>query len=460
MKIESKHFYRELWSLALPITVQSLLVATLNMADVMMVGGLGDEAVAAVGLGAKLHFVTLLFVFGFGNACNVLVSQYVGAGQYSKVKQILLLTILTGVGLLLPVVLLFGVSPESWLSFISDDAEVVSLTADYLQVTAVVIALMVVILTCENVLRAIGETGVPLLFTTISIGCNILLNYILIFGKWGAPELGVVGAAWATLISRALHVLLFVVYLKWSNHFLLINRTDLLSLKNIESWISYCKFALPVAFNFVLWGLGSAVYHFIASRTGTDALAVMSILAPIEHTVISAFLGFSGAASILLGRALGANQFDYAWQLKLFFVRKAVLFGVLVGGIMWWVMPLVLSPFESLDSSTQDLVNTTYLIMCGLVWIKVHNLMSMVSVLRAGGDTLFCLKIDVTAMWIIGLPLTALAAFYFELPFVYVYLVMFIEEVVKMIASHWRMYQKFWIRNLTDIIPSSVVKDI
>ena len=447
-----KTFYKELVSLALPITIQSLLVATLGIADVMMVGSLGDAAVAAVGLASKMHFVTILLVFGFSNACNVLVSQYVGAEQFHKIKQVLMLTILTGAGLLFPVVLLFGLSPESWLVYISEDPDVVALTGEFLAITAAVVVIMVIIMTYETVLRALGQTTVPLVVAAIAIAMNILLNYVLIFGKWGAPALGVAGAAWATLLSRLLHMVLLLCYLKFTQYNIKLHIADAKALGNRDAWMSFWKFALPVGFNFVLWGFGSSLYHVIASRMGTEPLAVMSVLVPIEGIIISAFIGFSSAASIFLGRALGADDFEYAWKLKLFFVRYAVVLGVAAGLIMWLCKPFILAPFNQLDEQTSLVVEQAFLVMCVLVWIKVHNMMSMVSVLRAGGDTIWCLKIDVTSLWVIGLPVTALAGLYFDLPFIYVYAIMFVEEAVKLVGSHWRMYQKKWLRNLTNIV--------
>ena len=455
MKIQSKGFFNELVKLALPVSIQALLVSILNVTDVMMVGALGDSsAVAAVGLANKMHFVTLLLIFGFTNAASVLISQYVGAQQFHKIKQVISLSILTGGSILLPVVLLFSLSPENWLSFISDDPAVIRLSADYLVITATVVIIMVIIMSYEVALRALGQTTAPMLFAAASIAINVCLNYILIFGKMGFPAMGVAGAAWATLVSRIIQLALMYAYLIVTNHQLKFSKQDFKGLIDQSSWLSFWAFSLPIAFNFVLWGFGSSIYHMIASRMGTIPLAVISILAPIESLVISLFMGFSAAASILLGRALGANDFDYAWQLKTFFIRYAVLFAAVVGLIMWLAQPIILIPFGQLEEETTKALQQAYLVFCALVWIKVHNMMTMVSVLRAGGDTFFCIKIDILCMWIIGIPLSAYAGLKLELAFIYVYLIMYSEEIVKLALSHWRMYQRKWLRNLTGVIKS------
>ena len=456
MKTNTSGFYKELWQLALPVSLQSLLVSTLAVADVMMVGSLGALAVAAVGFASKLHFVTMVLIFGFCSASNVLISQYVGAEQFHKVKTTLALTLLTGAGLLIPATLAFAIHPQRWLSFISPDADVVALTAQYILITAPVVLIMTVVTSYETALRAMGQTAMPLALAALSITSNIILNYVLIFGEWGAPQLGVAGAAWATLFSRILQIVALFIYLSLTRHELRLGFRDLAPLRALKPWLSFWWFSLPIAFNFVLWGVGSSLYHVIASLMGTESLAVMSVLTPIENTIISTFIGFSNAASILLGRALGGDHFEYAWQLKKFFVRNAMIFAALTGACVWLAKPFILAPFGRLEPETARVLDQTLLFLCFLMWIKVHNLMSMVSVLRAGGDTIFCLKIDITCMWVIGLPVTAFAGLVLDIPFRYVYLLMFSEEVAKMLISHWRMYQKKWIRNLTEIVATHV----
>ena len=451
MKLE-KGFYSELVKLAVPVTVQSLLVATLGIADVMMVGALGDAPVAAVGLASKLHFVTLLLVFGFSSACNVLVSQYVGAKQFHKIKQTIALTLASGTLMLFPVFLMFLISPSSWLVYIIGDLHVVTLTESFLVITALVVVLMPTIMAFETALRALGQTTAPLIFGALSIAVNIVLNYVLIFGKWGAPAMGVEGAAWATLISRILQFILILGYLYLRKHAVALWREDFAHLKVVKAWRNFLTFSFPMAMNFVLWGFGSSVYHMIAARIGTEPLAVMSVLAPVEGIVISTFVGFSSAASILLGRSLGANDFDYAWTLKTFFVRNAVALGVICGGILWFSKSLILTPFNNLAPETYELVIQTFTVLSVLVWIKVHNMMAMVSVLRSGGDNKWCLKIDIVSMWVLGIPTTIIVGLVLQLPFQFVFMAMFVEEVIKMIACNWRMHQKIWMRNLTDVI--------
>ena len=445
-------FYQRTIGLALPISIQAVLVATLGIADVAMVGSLGDRAVAAVGLGAKLHFVTILIMAGLGSACSILIAQYMGAGKSQKLKETLFMTVVTGALVLLPIVGLFMFSPSSWLQFLTNDAQVLELTATYLQITALTVLAIAVITSIESALRAMSQTTLPLILACVAIVTNVLLNYILIFGHWGAPELGVAGAAWATLASRLLHALLLASYLYLRKHRLAIYREDLITVQHRGLWKKYWLFALPISFNFGLWGFGSTVYHFIASGMGMESLAVMSVITPIDSVIMAMFIGVSGAAAILLGEALGADKHDDAWLIKNFFMRYTPLFGMLMCGILWLLKPLVLAPFSDLNPETLVTINQTYLLLCVLTWIKVHNLMAIISVLRSGGDNNWCLKLDVTAMWIVGIPATAITGLVFNWPFEWVFVVMYSEELIKMIGARWRMEQKKWMNNLTRLV--------
>ena len=445
-------FYKRTVNLALPISLQAVLGSALAIADVAMVGSLGDKAVAAVGLGSKLHFVTLLIMAGFGSACSVLIAQYVGAGKHEKIKETLVMTLITGFFVLLPIAYLFAFSPAYWLSYLTTDTEMQTLTANYLVITASSVLAVAIIMSIEASLRAISHTRLPLIMGALANGLNVFLNYVLIFGHFGMPEMGVAGAAWATLIARFAHALFLLGYLYFTHHPLAITASDLIPNQRLRLWKSFWVFSAPIVFNFGLWGLGSTIYHLIATRMGTEPLAVMSIITPIEGVVMSMFIGVGGAAAILLGEALGSDKHNDAWLIKNFFVRYTPILAIITGGGLWLLQPIILSPFTELDSSTSETVQNTYLLMCLLTWMKVHNLISIVSVLRSGGDNAWCLKLDITAMWIIGIPTTAITGLILHWPFEWVFVAMFSEEVIKLFGSRWRMGKKKWMNNLTSVV--------
>lgn len=218
IKPRSRHFWLSVSNLALPIAGQTFLQSFLGMADIVMVSSLGETAVAAVGLSAKLHFLLLVIMMGIATAGSILVAQYYGAGKTDQYRNTLITALVVGLITMLPFVLAFGQFSDAWVRWINPDQQVGALAAEYLAITALVLIASVVIVVFEGALRAIGNTKLPLMASIIAAVMNVLLNYALIFGHWGFPALGVAGAAWGTLISRTVQMCVVLGWVYWTNN--------------------------------------------------------------------------------------------------------------------------------------------------------------------------------------------------------------------------------------------------
>ncbi|MDQ2076834.1 MATE family efflux transporter [Marinimicrobium sp. ABcell2] len=445
----SSTFWWTVVMLALPIALQMLLQSLLGMADVVMVSGLGSEAVAAVGLAAKLHFLLLVLMSGLGTGCSVLVAQYSGANKFSSCQRTLAVTLVVGVVTIVPFVLLFGVAPQVWLGWINPDPQVVELAAQYLRITAPALLLIQVSVIFEASLRALGNTTLPLVAGAVSVLINIALNYVLIFGHFGFPALGVAGAAWATLVARTLQMLFIVGWVYGRNHGFALrwhHFKEALVWKTISRFVA---FTLPLMINYGIWGLGNATYHVLTGYAGTHALAVMGVIVPIESAFFALFVGLANASAVMVGRSLGADKKDEAWRLYKIFDRLTLILVLLLALLLWSIRPWILSFFGQVEEPAASLLNHTLIIFCVLVWIKVLNMVRIIGVLRAGGDNRFVLTMDFTVMWVIGLPVVALAIFWLEWPFLVIYALMFLEDAFKFFPAWWRIGKRLWMKNLT-----------
>jgi putative MATE family efflux protein len=448
----SRRFLPEFRQIALPVMALAVLNATLGIADVMMVGSLSSDAVAGVGLAAKLHFITILVILGFATAGRVLVAQYYGARQSGKIKESLVLTLFTSVWMISPFALLFGFSPESWLRYISDDVGIVEVAGRYLEITAVIVIFSAINLSFEISLRAVGYVKLPLYLGGAAAVTNIVLNYMLIFGRFGAPELGVEGAAWGSFWARTLQLGVLMAVLYVSRNPLAPRLRDLKILRDKSRWQAYMSYALPVVGTFILFGVGSSLYYVIAGRMGEDALKVISIISPIESLMMAVFAGYGEAVAILVGRALGARKYQFAWLLRQFTARWGIALAALTGVLLWLSHPLILAPFRGLEGETRQLVLNSYLILCLLIWVRVQNMIIIVGVLRAGGDNRWCLNLEIITLWLVGLPFSAFVGLFLQWSFEWVYLMMFLEAIIKWLASEWRIRQKVWLNNLTHVL--------
>lgn len=442
-----QHFlWRRIAVLAVPVALQSLLQALLGMADVVMVTNLGAEAVAAVGLAAKLHFLLLVMAMGIAASSSILVAQHFGAGNLMQCQRTLVIAFFWGSLITLPsvAIFLFG---AYWLGWINPDQEVVRLATAYLLITAPALLLTQYIAIYEAALRATGNALMPLMVGAGAVLTNVFFNYVLIFGHFGFPALGVEGAAWGTLLARLLQLFAIWATLAWSRHLFALRWRHVAFLRDKAASRYFLRFAFPVMLNHALWAVGNSTYHIATGFAGTDALAVMGVMVPIESAFFALFIGLASAAAVLVGQALGADQREQAQHLYRLFNRTVVVLVIAFAGVLWLLRSWILSAFSGLDEATTVLLMQTLAIFCVGVWVKVLNMLRILGILRAGGDTRFCLITDTIVMWGVGVPLY-LFAVWMGAPFLVLYALMYLEDFLKWTPVRRRIAKGVWLRNL------------
>lgn len=444
-----KSFWLSVLVLAVPVAAQMLLQSMLGMADVIMVGSLGPQAIAAVGLAAKIHFLLLVLMSGLATGCSVLVAQYTGARDFASCQRTLAVTLFVGMLVMLPFTLAFAFAAPIWVGWINPDPEVAALAAQYLQITAPVLLLTQVIVIFEASLRALGNTAMPLAAGIVAAVVNIGLNYVLIFGHWGFPALGVAGAAWATLAARVMQLGFMLGWLYLTRHGFALSFAQLRGGIDKEHILRYSAFALPLVANYAIWAVGNSAYHIITGFAGTEALAVMGVIVPLESAFFALFVGLANASAVLVGRALGADDGAEAWRLYRFFDRLTMGLVIVFAVALWFARPYILLVFNQLDETSTVLLMNTLGVFCALVWVKILNMIRIIGVLRAGGDNRFCLITDTVVMWGFGLPIYAAAVFFGNYWFVILYALMFLEDGLKFLPVLRRIGTRKWIKNLT-----------
>jgi putative MATE family efflux protein len=446
---DKRAFWRGVILLSLPVAAQMLLQSLLGMADVIMVGDLGSSAIAAVGLAAKIHFLLLVLMSGLATGCSILVAQYIGAKDFVSCQRSLAVTLIVGTLVMLPFVLVFGFGSRTWVSWINPDPQVVELAAQYLIITAPALLFTQWIVIYEASLRALGNTTMPLIAGVFAAILNIAGNYALIGGNWGFPALGVAGAAWATLGARALQLLIVVGWVYAKKHGFALNLAQLKMGLDKTQINRYLAFSLPLVANYAIWAVGNSTYHLVTGFAGTEALAVMGVIVPIESAFFALFVGLANASAVLIGRELGAGNNDTAWQLHQFFDRITFILLIIFCSALWFARPLMLHIFDQLDAKSTELLFNTLGVFCLLVWVKVINMMRIIGVLRAGGDNRFTLITDTIVMWVFGLPIYIAAVFLTKISFIYLYALMFLEDGLKFIPVIKRIASRKWMNNLT-----------
>lgn len=441
-------FNQKMIRLALPICVQMVLFNMLSLVDVLMLGAFGEAQVAAAGLAARIMFVTVIVLVGVAAGATVLGAQYFGAKNDEGLKSVYGMAIAIGFLLMLPVAVGFLLWPQAMAMIASTDPQVLAYTGSYLMIMGPTVLLSAVVIPFESAMRTIHATQAPTWISAAAIVTNVIFNWLLIFGNLGMPRLEIVGAAWASVIGRSVHILLcfWVVYRFYPSIALRIRH--LLEIFNWQQLRRFAKLSVPLIINESLWVLGIFAYGVIYGRMGTAQLATVNMLTPIEGVLISIFVGLAIATSILVGNELGAGRFGRARAIARYLLWVLPLAAVVSGFGIALAHPLLSVVYPGVGAETLQMAENLLILLGLIMWSKVLNMVLILGVLRAGGDNNFVLYAEVVSMWGVGVPLAAVMAFVLGWPLYWVFLATFVEEVVKAALGFWRYRSGKWIKNL------------
>jgi len=427
-----------------------LLLSSRGLVDVLMLGQLGEAEIAAVGVAARATFVSTIMLVGMSAGGALLSAQYWGAGDREGVRGSTALTWLMSMIFALFTVVLFVVFPSDIMALTTDSQVVNELGSQYLVITSFSMCAIACVNSMSVGLRAMHKPGISTFFSGIGIVSNIVLNWILIFGKLGFPALGIQGAALATLLSGVIEVACLYGYLYSKKHLLAFGFADLRKVIELNNVIRFLKLSLPTTFNFLAWSGGLFVYHAIMGQTGVQGLAALSVMTPVESISLSLLIGLSNAAAVLIGNQLGAKQYEAVYYQALGVIGVNFITAIFMAGILYLAQIPILNSFSALTDETRALVEKFMLILTFGIMLRSVPMVVIVGILRAGGDVKFCLGQDLVAQWLIGIPLAAVAAIHLGAKPEWIYLLFLSEEVVKWVGCFFRVRSKKWMRNLIE----------
>jgi putative efflux protein, MATE family len=442
----NKTFYKTLSSLAVPIMLQNLLASSVSFADTLMIGKLGQNAIAAVGIANQVFFLVNLFCFGIVSGLSVFLSRYYGAGNTEKMRSVtaLGLSLTVAGGLIWALASLFF--PEQIMHIFTREAEVVTIGAGYQRIVAVSYLFFAVSQTFSIGFRSIGKASIPLYATTFSLVLNIVGNWILIFGIGPAPALGAYGAAIATLISRfaELIILLFFTF-KNVVPFRIKSRCDFKWKKDFLA--TYFKTSVPVFCNEMLWALGMTMYKVAISLLGVEAIAATSVTQSIADLFFVLCIGVGNAGTIMIGQRLGRGDREGTLKMGKKLMIVSLWIGIGMGILMASLAPFIPRLFN-IGTELYSMIVKSLLVIAVLQPVKSLNMTAIVSLMRGAADTRFALVAEISAVWAVGVPMSFIAAALFHAPLWAVYLAQNTDEVVKLIISLFRLRTPVWIKQL------------
>lgn len=445
----NKAFVRKLLMVALPIIVQNLLTSSVHMVDNIMIGRLGDTAYAAVQQANRYTFVFQLFLFGVTSGCSIYYAQLWGKQDVPGMKQVMGISLMIVLSISSFFALVATLFPRLVMGFFLVEGESFELAVRYIRIIAPGYLITSVDLAYTTCMKSAQQTRIPMVAGITAMLTNVVLNYAMIFGHFGFPAMGVEGAALATVIASTTSLAINVI----TSY-----RFRLPSAFSIRSWTKpvpgfmkqFFRTISPVILNEGLWGTGITMYGVFVGRLGDAAITAMGIYNTVENLLSTAMYGVMSACAILVGEELGKGDRDGA-----FLTAKRML--VLVTGVGWIIGGLLLLlrwPLISMFSISPEAANNAALILALstlFIWVQGYNSVNVVGILRAGGDTVYSLFLDVSALWLVGVPLTGLAALVWHWPLWAVFLMTRVDEVLKLIIGTPRFFGKKWMRDITAI---------
>lgn len=444
--LRDSRFLRKALMIACPVALQGMLNTVVNLVDTLMIGTLGATAIAAVGLANKVFFVFSLLVFGIVSGAGVLAAQFWGSGDVKSIRKVLGLSILLALGGALVFAAPAIICPETVMRIFTTSQDSIVLGAKYLRIAALAYPFIALTNVYVAMLRAVNRVVFPVIGSCIAIAINICLNYVLIFGGFGAPALGVAGAAIATLTARVIEIGLMFAYVYARKMPIACGLSGLFGWQTAFIRV-FAVTSVPVIANEFMWGLGTTMYSLAYGRMGDEAVAAITIATTIQDIVVVLFQGLSAAAAVILGHELGAGKLKraekYATQ---FFILQFIVTAAAALAVVGIRGPMI-GLYNINDLVRRD-VSLCILVFAAYMPAKMFNYVNVVGVLRSGGDTKMCLFLDTSGVWCIGVPLAFLGALVWRLPIYVVYGLVMLEEVYKAILGYIRYRQKKWLRNL------------
>ena len=449
--IKEKTFYKSFMILALSLALQNLLTYGVNMMDTLMLGRYSQNAMGGVSLCNQIQFLLQMLVVGAGEGAVVMGSQYWGRKKLEPIPHIIGVALRFGGALaVLLFILVFG-WPNQILRLLSNDPAVIAEGAKYFSI----IRYTYVIFTITNILvaslRSIGVVRIGYMISGSTLVINVCLNYLLIYGNLGFPEMGVRGAACATLIARCVELIIVIWFLKYRENVLNLNLRKLLHI-DMSYVHDYMKVSLPVLINQALWGVAQMVQTGILGHLGGDVTAANAISVQVYQVLSVVCYGAASAAGIVVGRTIGEGNEKKLHPLVTTLQVLFISIGLCSGLAIFLLRGPILAAFGGTLTENAYRLSRQFMLVLAITTVGTSYQMACDNgIIRGGGDTAFSAKMNLVSMWCIIVPFSAMAAFWWKCPPVAVFFLLKWDQLYKAIPVGIRLHSWKWVKKVTRV---------
>lgn len=442
MTQESKSFYKSLVKVVGPIAAQNLISAAVSSADVIMLGFVGQTAIAASSLAGQIMFIMIMIATGLSSGLVMLAAQYWGKNDVKSI-QILhgtALRISASAGLIFSVATMLA--PKALMHIFTTDAALIETGASYLRAVSLSYICFSISQIYQAGFKSIERVKIVTIITTVALLLNIVLNAVFIF----ALKMGIVGVGIATTIARIIELIFCMIYASTQKD-VRFKITNIFSYNKVLN-LDFIKFSLPALGNELVWGAGFSMYTVILGHLGEDIVAANSVVNIIRQLATVLCFGMAYGGAVVLGKTMGSGDLALAER-----NAKRLIFSTILTGAAGSVLLLCCYPIMPLLAQLTDTAahyrNILMFINAASIFGASVNTVLICGIFRAGGDAKFGFIMDCISMWCVSVPLGLLAAFVLKLPPLWVYFILYLDEFEKMPVVIIYYFKKKWLRNIT-----------
>lgn len=449
-----KAFYKMALGVVLPIMLQNGITNFVSLLDNIMVGRVGLEQMTGVSIANQLQFVYNLAIFGIVSGAGIFCAQYFGCKDMKGVRNAFRVKLIFCVALCVIGILVFAFAGDTlmglYLKGNSDDVDPV-LTLEsgraYLNVMMIGMVPFAIVQAYSGTLRETGETVLPMKAGVAAVVVNLALNSLLIYGLFGFPELGVVGAAIATTISRFVELAIVVIYAhkNTAKHPYMAGLYKEFKVPGTLLWNIFVK-GTPLMLNEFLWSLGITTLLQCYSVRGLSVVAAMNISSTLSNVFNVVYIAMGTAISIIVGQLLGAGKIEEAKDTD----RKLIVFALLscfgVGALLALVAPLFPQIYEATDEVRA--MATKFILIVAMCMPIQGFLNACYFTIRSGGKTLITFLFDSFYVWVFSIPLAYVLGHYTLIPIATLYLICQLSDLIKCVIGFILVKRGKWAQNM------------
>lgn len=447
-EITWQEFGSRLLFLAVPIAIQNLLTTTASMVDTIMIGSLGELAVAAVGICSQLGSLLFNLYWGFVSGAVLFFTQYRGAADHKGFNRVVGYSLVFAGGL----GLLFGfvnvAFPEFVLSVYTDKTDIIRLGTPYLRIVGITFPMQVFAAIVSMMLKATERVKVPLVAAIVSLLVNFGVNYTLIYGRFGMPQIGIVGAAIGTLLSCAINLLILLVFLLKERHAMHLRGSEIFSFNRSFTKEYFVKLS-PILINELGYGLGQTIVNVVMGHQDESAIAAMAAFRVCEGFVYAFYGGLANATSVVVGSEIGAGRLyrGYCFGMRSKFVCPFITFAIMLICFIFH-NPL----FTLFGLELQAISYGKYMVLMFMFFGTIRtSCYIMNECFRTGGETVFGTVLEVGGLYLLTVPATWIAGMVLKIPFLAVFAFVYTDEIVRLFVMNPYMKKGKWIKPMTEL---------